>query len=291
MLERWPDHSKNIEIRFSKDTEHDFKVNEELSFLILKIIGDDLPVYCADYRFMCENFIEELLYFRRKNEYRLKTFEEANRQIYSNSAYMSRYVRGILLSQILWKNHSKAFDLFRNNFLQKNKQDYDHLEIGPGHGLFFYFASLDKRNRSLTGWDVSESSISATKNTLNTLGISTARFKLYLQDILNNQDHKEQFDSAIISEVLEHIETPDIALKTIYKVLRPGGRVFINIPINSPAPDHIYLWRSTEDVVNFIRSCGFEIEEENYFPPLNYSLDEARKKNLDISCVIFGRKK
>ncbi|WP_061249377.1 class I SAM-dependent methyltransferase [Leptospira alstonii] len=290
VLEIWPAHSKNIEIRFKNDTEENFKKNEELSALILKIIDSDLSSYSEDYKWMCENFIEELLYFRRHDEYQIKTFEEANRKIYSNPAYMSRYVKGILLSQVLWKNHSQAIDLFKNNFLNKNKNGYDHLEIGPGHGLFFYFSSRDKKRKSITGWDVSESSILATKKTLATLGVQSQDYQLNLQDILTNQEFSEQFDSAIISEVLEHIETPNVALKTLFKVLRPGGRIFINIPVNSPAPDHIFLWRTTDEVLNLIKSIGFLIEEEHYFPPLNYTVDEARKKKLDISCIIIARK-
>jgi ubiquinone/menaquinone biosynthesis C-methylase UbiE len=41
------------------------------------------------------------------------------------------------------------------------------------------------------------------------------------------------FDKVICSEVLEHLQDPDIALKEIARVLKPGGRALISIP-NEP---------------------------------------------------------
>ena len=108
--------------------------------------------------------------------------------------------------------------------------------------------------------------------------------------MLKAPSRKEEFDSAIISEVLEHLERPDLALQTLNNALVPGGRLFINVPINSPAPDHIYLWRTKEEFVSFVEAQGFELESSQFLPVTGYSLEKAIKHDLSISCVLIVRK-
>ncbi len=72
--------------------------------------------------------------------------------------------------------------------------------------------------------------------------------------------------------------------------LRPGGRLFLNIPVNSPAPDHIYLWRDPEEIRAMIIDHGYEIESFSALPPTGKTLEQAKKFNLDISCIAIARK-
>ena len=45
-----------------------------MAALALRLMGDDLDDYCTDYRWMCEAFTEEEIFFRRTGSYRLRTF-------------------------------------------------------------------------------------------------------------------------------------------------------------------------------------------------------------------------
>jgi len=56
------------------------------------------------------------------------------------------------------------------------------------------------------------------------------------------------------------------ALKATARRLRPGGRLWVNVPINSPAPDHIYLFRTPEEAVDAVQAAGFEVSETAFFP-------------------------
>ncbi|MEE9433208.1 MAG: class I SAM-dependent methyltransferase [Sphingorhabdus sp.] len=288
-LDIWPEHCSYCDTRFENDTPEFLDRMEQVAKLVIANTGDDLPRYCKDYRWMCEEFLKEELYFARHNEYRLSTFEEANREVYSNAEYMPRYVRGILISQILWDPHARAFDYFRSQFLDQHENGTNYLEVGPGHGLFLYFASQSKKIASLEAWDVSESSIAETRSALNRLGVDR-EISIVLQDVLQAPSRREEFDAAVISEVLEHLERPDLALQSLHAALRPGGRIFINAPINSPAPDHIYLWRTTDEFVDFVGAQGFEIESAQFFPVTGVNLDRAKRKNMSISCVVIGKK-
>ena len=90
--------------------------------------------------------------------------------------------------------------------------------------------------------------------------------------------------------MLEHLEEPLPALKILYGLLAPGGRIFVNAPVNSPAPDHLYLFRTPEEVRDMVKEAGFEIADTLYAPPSGASLDKARRQELSISAaVIAGR--
>ncbi len=70
--------------------------------------------------------------------------------------------------------------------------------------------------------------------------------------------------------------------------IAPGGRLFVNVPVNSPSPDHIYLLNTPEEAVTMVRNSGYEIAEQRFFPMTGHSETRARKNKLSISCVIVG---
>lgn len=289
LMADWPEHGRYIESRFKDDTPDFLARTEEFAALALTGMQDDLPLYCADYRWMCEEFWKEEFHFRREGSYRLSTFEEAYREVYSNADYMSRYVRGILISQIIWDPHARAFDIFRTKFLTGINAGASYLEVGPGHGFFLAFASREADLGRMEAWDVSPSSIAEAKQALNRLGV-TREITIVEQDVLAAPARHDEFDAAVISEVLEHLERPDLALQSLHAALKPGGRIFINAPINSPAPDHIYLWRSPSEFSDFVKAQGFEIEEAHDLPQTGVKLERALKLDMSVSCIVIGRK-
>ena len=74
------------------------------------------------------------------------------------------------------------------------------------------------------------------------------------------------FDSLVMSEILEHLEEPVAALRAARRVLRSGGLLFVNVPANSPAPDHLFLVESPEHAASLVQQAGFEIIEVQAFP-------------------------
>ncbi len=282
-----PDHEKFFIKRFEAETPESLVRHEELAGHIAKLIAHDEMAFLGDYGWLCAEQLEEELYFRRHKKYRLSTFDEAYRLVYSNREYMTRYMNGLLMTQLWWKNHFDVIDYYRRVFLATNKPGYSHLEIGPGHGLFIYFAAADRKAGGVTGWDISESSINSTRDALKTLGLAEMP-ALELQDLFKGP--KGVFDSVVFSEVLEHMEDPRAALDVLRTVLAPGGRLFLNMPINSPAPDHLFNLDSPEDLVRFVEDAGFIIENQGLFPATNQTLDMARRKKMTISCAFVARR-
>jgi 2-polyprenyl-3-methyl-5-hydroxy-6-metoxy-1,4-benzoquinol methylase len=288
-LEISPRHSSFFSRRFSQISDSELRLCNELSRQILKLSGGEIDAFFRGYDFICDILKQEEVYFRRNDAYRLKTVRQATDEVYDNPSYMQNYMRGLLMTQVFWSNHTAAMRFYIDEFLARNSAGYDLLEIGPGHGLLFYRAVADQRARSLTGWDLSEASISETRDALRKLGVARP-YKLEVRDLLRPNSARESFDTVVLSEVLEHMEVPARALDAIGAILRPGARFYINVPINSPAPDHIFLFRSPEEVVALVESRGFSVERTGFFPATNYSLDAAIRHKLTISvCMVVTK--
>ncbi len=287
VLTAWPEHATFLAIRFQDAEDPALPVAEEMAGLVLRITGEELPLFVAGYRWMCETFVAEDLHFRRKGTYRLSSFEDAYREVYSRPDYMENYLRGILLSQVLWANQATSFHFYLERFLARVPMGADYLEIGPGHGLLIHFAAHAPRIGSITGWDVSESSLAMTRRTLETIGVERP-FRLELQNILEPLTSGQMFDAIAISEVLEHLDRPETALASIAQVLRPEGLVFLNVPVNSPAPDHIFHWPSPAAVEDLVRASGFTIVDSAAAPSTGYDLDRALRRKVTVNALIVA---
>ncbi len=289
VLSSWPEHESFLTVRFVDPTEPTLPIAEEMAGLVLRIIGDEMPAFVAAYRWTCEALIAEDLHFRRTGRYRWSTFEDAYREVYSRPDYMNNYLRGLLLSQVLWANQAAAFHFYVRRFLPRLKHDADYLEIGPGHGLLIYFAARYPKVGAITGWDVSESSLSMTRHTLESIGVERP-FTLTLQNILEPAVIKDSYDAVVVSEVMEHLDRPEAALDTLLQALRPGGLAYFNVPVNSPAPDHIYHWESPAQVEELVRSRGFNIVDSDSAAATGYDLERALRRKITINALIIAER-
>ena len=285
-----PPHTKFLTKRFKLATPEELVFSEALAGTLLKLTGDDLPRYCRDYDWICQLVLREELHFRRSGRYRLSRFEDALAEVYSDSALMDHYMNGLLMTSVWWSNHTASMRFFRDVFLAGNKPNARHREIGPGHGLLLALAAQDGKAAQIEAWDVSAQSIANTRQALDKIGMG-AGIALQVNDLFALDASKAGvWDSVVLSEVLEHLDRPAEALEALYRVLAPGGRLFVNMPINSPAPDHLFLLDTPEEVVDFVKAAGFEIETHQFEPTTNYTLEQARTLKMTIQCLIIARR-
>jgi 2-polyprenyl-3-methyl-5-hydroxy-6-metoxy-1,4-benzoquinol methylase len=295
VLRAWPAHQKYIDRSFAHRPEEVMAASDRLSDAIIRMsesVAGGLSGLCDDYRYMSEQLIlPEELYFQRHGEYRLKTFEDANRECYANGEQMRRYMNGVAISDVIWENHASGVAAYLGQYLPRIAHGARHLEVGPGHGFFLYFAAADPHISSLTGWDVSPTSVRHTRHVLDVLGVDKA-VDLKVQNLFEagTPERGSEFDSIVISEVLEHVEDPRLALRSLAAWLHPEGKIWINVPINSPAPDHIYLLRSIEEMHELVRDCGLRIIDHSAFPMSGTTLEKAIKRKQTISCIVTAAK-
>ena len=151
IVEIWPEHRNFINKSFRKRSTDLLETSEKVANFIVKIAGNELQKYCESYRWTCDRLLDEELYFRRNNDYRLKSLDAAISEIYGDEDYMTQYLRGLLVSQLMWVNHTQSIDFFLRVYLPRLPKNSSHLEIGPGHGLLLYM--VDNRQMLVTSLD------------------------------------------------------------------------------------------------------------------------------------------
>jgi SAM-dependent methyltransferase len=289
----WPEHEGTLATSLGNRSPEVMDDTEEFSLLVTKIANHhfgSVDKICQDYRYFCvEMILESEWFFRRHGRYERSKFSEAVRDVYSKPDVMEKYMNGLLLSGVFWHNHACALTFYRREFLPMLPDQYRHLEVGPGHGALLYLTATDPRSGAISGWDVSEGAIAATGRTLQAIGIND-EIELVRQDMFDAADHFDTFDSIVVSELLEHLEDPLSALKSLIRYLKPGGRILVNMPANSPAPDHLYLIDKPAEMTDLIKSAGFEIEKNELFPMTGFDLRRCLKDRLTINCVAVGRR-
>lgn len=241
-------------------------------------------VYMAEcYLAIVEDMLREQIYFFKHNEYRYKTFDEVAESVYFNDNYMKKYMYGLALTSFLWPNHTEIHRFFIRNFPTHKTGCY--LEVGPGHGYSFLTAMRMGNFQQYVGVDISRSSIELTKQITNFfIPELKSKVRLLELDFLENDClYPSSLDAIVIGEVLEHVEKPKLFLKKISELIKSDGYIFVTTCINSPAIDHIYLWREPKEVESMIFHSGLKILNSLYLPYHGLTLKEASEKKLTIN--------
>ena len=139
---------------------------------------------------------------------------ELQQAIYSSKNYTRRRLHQ---SRFAWvieaiKNHSSRASKTRA------------IEYGPGSGI--YLPRLAEAFDEVLGADVEPAYLSG----IEQLAINNDAISLVVDDIQASKFEEGTFGLVLCSEVLEHVPNPEIALKTIARILRPGGIAIITTP-------------------------------------------------------------
>ena len=93
------------------------------------------------------------------------------------------------------------------------------LDTACGNG---WLASLYKADHEVTGLDIADANL----RRIEAFGIRAIKHDLDQPLPFEGGT----FDTVVCSEILEHIFRPDLLLREIYRVLKPGGRVILTVP-------------------------------------------------------------
>lgn len=139
---------------------------------------------------------------------------------------------------------------------------YQHaLDAGCGRG--FYTRILLERANKVSALDYSENHINALKRRLGNL----SQLSLAVGSADNLPFGSQQFDLVVHCEVLEHIDDDQKVLSEIFRVLQPGGKLIISVPVPpAPFPDseHVREGYTLEQISQLLKDSGFEILRYQY---------------------------
>ncbi len=113
---------------------------------------------------------------------------------------------------------------------QLDKEDLSNqlvLEVGCGRGgLSNFIASLPQPPAKVYGCDFSEGALSVARSRFS----SASNIIWQQEDIQALSFPDNYFDKVISCETIEHVPNPKKALAELYRVVKPGGRVYLTCP-------------------------------------------------------------
>ena len=240
--------------------------------------GKSLDFGINSYLRVIDDMVYEHIRFVQSGEYSCKSFQDANERVYSNPEIMEYYMHGLMLTQFLWEHHYKILKHFTSVLEELSSTIKSYLEIGGGHGLYFNEAIkyIGTESCRFDLVDISKSSIE-----MATQFIKNDHVNFIHSDIFKYTDHKN-YDFITMGEVLEHVENPTDLLCCVNRLLVSEGYLFLTVPINSPAIDHIYLFNNAKEIQDLVLKEGFKIIDEKIIPTEDISLEKAKQLKITI---------
>jgi 2-polyprenyl-3-methyl-5-hydroxy-6-metoxy-1,4-benzoquinol methylase len=287
VLNCWPEHVGYLHKSFTARTDALMATSEHVASAVLALAGTRASQMAEDYRWLCACIKKEEIEFARTGRYRFTSFKETEAHVYSDAAFMARYMHGLLFSHVLWYMHASSLHFFRSRLEARVPGDRRVLEVGSGHGLLLYLALTDLGCAEAHAWDLSEVSLQQTRAALALLGAEDkAHFSI--RDMHRIEPKGESFDLIILSHILEHLEDPISALERIRFLLGENGLLFVNVPLNAPMPDHIVLLETPDAAVDLLRRGGFQPVEFAAHTTQSMSLSKALRQKIAVTCSIIA---
>jgi ubiquinone/menaquinone biosynthesis C-methylase UbiE len=232
---------------------------------------------------MCKDMLKSQIYFLKENKYPLSDQKEAFQEVYNSKIEMQSYMVGLGLSQYLWGTHFKMFKHLTETLKKNSETIESYLEIGPGHGLFFKSAiEIIGSNCKYTAVDISEVSLNLTKSIISFFELDNNRIEYLNKDVLDFKSN-ELYDFIVMGEVLEHVERPDLLLEGLNRILSVNGSAFISTCVDCPTIDHVYHFKSVDEIREMVKKSGFHISSEKVLPVEELPIEEIIEKKITIN--------
>jgi 2-polyprenyl-3-methyl-5-hydroxy-6-metoxy-1,4-benzoquinol methylase len=284
---RWPEHAGYLCKSMQARSPGMMATSDRVARAVLILAGDHADQVTDDYRWLGDRIREEEMEFARTGRYRYNSFEQTNVHVYSDGAFMERYMHGLLFSHVLWYMHASSLHFFRQRLESRVKPDGRVLEVGSGHGLLLYLALADLGLAEAHGWDLSDISLAQTRAALALLG-ADQNTHFAIQDMHQVTPGDDPFDLVILSHILEHLDDPVLALEKMRGAVNRKGVLFVNVPLNAPMPDHIILLETPDQAADLLRRGGFNIVEMATHTTQGATLAQALKRKTAITCSIIA---
>jgi SAM-dependent methyltransferase len=244
----------------------------EISLNIARVFGEAAnekwPEAVAGYAEFCTEALRSQIFFEKHGRYKASNYAEVAAACYHSPDYMNRrYLPGQYLSHYIWPHHQRMLRHFCHDLLPAIKSGTGTFhEVGVGCGMYSQKTLEHLPEATGTGFDISSYALEFTRMAVEAHGYGS-RYRIENRDILAHPIPAPA-DFVINQEVLEHLEDPAGFIKGLHAMVRPGGHGYITAAINAAHTDHIYLYRSPDEVRAHLLEAGWKILdvqiEQNY---------------------------
>ena len=132
-----------------------------------------------------------------------------------------------------------------DNYYKNAEETFRILDMGCGDGVLLYLLSKNIKNYNieLNGVDLSDIAVKTAMTKFEQKGVEN-KFFFKTETVYNTSFKDGTFDIIISSDVIEHLNEPEIFLKEVKRSLKDGGFLVIGTPIKYTEkpldPMHVY---------------------------------------------------
>ena len=238
---------------------------QEISENIVRVFGAE-PSQRWDeavdgYAEFCTEALRAQVFFEKHGHYKASNYQEVLKECYHDADYMEkRYLPGQYLSHSIWPHHQRMLRHFTDVLLPKIAADVSlFYEVGVGCGMYSQKTLQALPQARGVGYDISDNALKLTERVVRAHGLAD-RYEIRNQDIIA-QPIERKADFVISQEVLEHLEDPQAFIHGLFAAARPGGWAYITAAINAAHTDHIYRYRSPDEVRAQIERAGWQVQD------------------------------
>lgn len=153
----------------------------------------------------------------------------------------------------------------RLNFIAKVAAGCAHpqamvLDIGCGSGAMLCRILKDHPSWQANGLDISPAAVGYSRRLANHCGIES-RAQYQVADAARLPFESQSVDFVVASEVLEHVPELELALREIARVLAPGGRAAITVPLESRTPLHLDVFADGGRFLGLAERAGLRVAD------------------------------
>lgn len=182
------------------------------------------------------------------------SFEEARAEIYEQSFYplVTHFTFALQPSAVA------RLKFIREVVSSITQQRASIADLGCGSGTILCDVLRQKPLWTGTGLDISPAAVDYAER-LSLYKQVSDRAELRVGDLAQLPYSDETLDLVIASEVIEHAPQPSAVMREIARVLRPGGRLILTIPMESHSVAHIHSPGHPEDLSRLCEHAGLRM--------------------------------
>jgi len=227
--------------------------------------------------------------YEEDGRYMHSTFEECERQFYSQDEFMGDYLWGIYLTNFLWVHHFEICLFYRDRYLSRLPSDAQLVEIAPGHGGWGVWALSQLESARLDGFDLSPRSIQIAGNVAAAAGVGDRSTYTQCDALRLDERGAGAADGCVCCFLAEHLEEPQRLIAAVRQQLKPGGCGFLTAALTAAQVDHIYEFRRESEVVLMCEENGLRVVETFSGQPRR-TLPNARFLPRSMALIVTPRR-